>query len=260
MSPGARAVGDLVIVPMVPDEVRAFRAADGEMLWRHELGGTEGQVSLTIGIDAVFVSTPDSRIVAIDLADGKTRWEQKLPGTLAAPAAGRDRVFVGSDDNFLYALNDRSGSLEWKWRAGGDVIGAAVDTDAVYVASLDNIVRALNRGNGNQRWMKETGTRPVMPPRIASGSVIVTGVAPVLAAFSVVSGMPMGIYAAPGDGELAGEPLIDAVLQPFKVAAAVVTRDGRAIGLRPSGLLFRETAAVPLLTLPGKLLPRERPR
>jgi outer membrane protein assembly factor BamB len=206
----------------------------------------------------VFVSTADSRVVAISLKDGQTLWQRKFEGTLSEPAAGLDRVFVGSTDNFLYALNDRTGALEWRWRTGGDVIGAAVDGEAVYVASLDNILWALNRGNGNQRWNHETGTRPVMPPRIVSGSVVVVGLAPALSAFSTSTGMPVATYAAPG--ELAGEPLIDPELRPFQVAAAILTRDGRLAGLRPTGLLFREAPAVPLATLPGTLLPRERPR
>jgi outer membrane protein assembly factor BamB len=258
MSPGVRPAGDRVIVPMAPDEVLAFRAADGAELWRAELGGTDGPLSLTIGATALFVSTADSRVVAIALADGRKIWQQQLPGSLGEPAAGRDRVFVGSTDNFLYALNDRSGRLEWRWRTGGDVIGAVVDADAVYLTSLDNILWALNRGNGNQRWTQETGTRPVVRPRLVSGSVVVTGVVPALSGFSITNGMPMGTYAAPGDGELAGEPLIDPVLQPFRVAAAIVTRDGRVAGLRPTGLLFRELPPAPLLALPGKLLPRER--
>jgi outer membrane protein assembly factor BamB len=256
MAPGPRLAGDVLVVPMTPDEVLGFRVSDGTMLWRHELGGTAGQIALSVGASAVYVSTPDSRVVAIALDDGRTLWEQKFPGTLSEPAAGRDRVFVGSTDNFLYALNDRSGAFEWKWRAGGDVIGAAVDADVVYIASLDNILRALNRGNGNQRWKKETGTRPVMPPRVVSGSVLVVGVLPALSAFSVKTGMPMGTYLAPG--LLAGQPLIDPVLRPFEVAGVIVTLDGRVVGLRPTGMLFREAPAVPLPTLPGKLLPRER--
>jgi outer membrane protein assembly factor BamB len=257
MAPGPRLAGNAVIVP-VADELFAFRVADGAELWRRPIGGLPGAISLTVGAMAVFIATADSRVVAIALNDGRTLWSQTLAGTLSEPAAGRDRVFVGSTDNFLYALDDRTGAFEWKWRAGGDVIGAVVDDEAVYVASLDNIIRALNRGNGNQRWMKEAGTRPVMPPRIASGAVVVTGVRPSLSAFSVVTGMPMSTYEAPG--ELAGDPLIDPLLQPFRVATAIVTRDGRAVGLRPAGLLFREPAAVPLPGLPGKLLPRERAR
>jgi hypothetical protein len=38
----------------------------------------------------------------------------------------------------------------------------------------------------------------------------------------------------------------------------VITADGRAIGLRPSGMMFREAPAAPLTELPGRQLQRER--
>jgi outer membrane protein assembly factor BamB len=96
MAPGPRLAGDLLVVPMTPDEVLGVRVSDGTMLWRHELGGTAGQISLSVGASAVYVSTPDSRVVAIALDDGHTLWEQTLPGVLSEPAAGRDRAASGA--------------------------------------------------------------------------------------------------------------------------------------------------------------------
>jgi outer membrane protein assembly factor BamB len=174
---------------------------------------------------------------------------------LSEPAAARDRVFVGSTDNFFYALDARSGELAWKWRSGGDVMGAAAGEDVVFITSLDNIIRAVNRGNGNQRWRKDTGSRPVVPPFAAGGVAIVTGISNVLAGFAAATGQPAGTYAAPGD--LQGPPLIDPALKPYRVAAAVVLRDGRVAGLHPIAMLFRDQPAVPVTALPGRVLQRE---
>lgn len=247
--------GYLVSV-LEPGEAVAFRPADGHIAWRHPLGATSSHTPVCEG-PRVFLTVDDGRVVALALADGTRLWEQRLPGTLSEPAVARDRVFVGSTDNFLYALDADSGKLEWRWRSGGDVIGAAIgDEDVVYFASLDNILRAVNRGNGNQRWKEEITKRPALPPRTFGGVVLLTGVGKELTTFSAKDGQPINSYTAPA--ELEGPPLIDPDLKPYRVAFVVVTRDGRAVGLRPTGMMFREPSLSPLERLPGRRLSREQ--
>jgi outer membrane protein assembly factor BamB len=236
--------------------ITAFRIEDGSEAWR--ISTTFGDKPPAIATDetAAYVTLAEGRVASFALEDGRMRWEQTLPGTLSPPAVARERVFVGSTDNSLYALDSESGKFEWRMRAGGDVIGAAVANDVVYYASLDNVVRALNRSNGNQRWRKSTATRPTQPPIATGGDVIVVGLAPTLSNFDAKNGAPLNNFAAPA--ELAGEPLIDPVLRPFRVAAVLITRDGRVIGLRPYSTTYREAAPLPLTALPGRTLPRER--
>jgi outer membrane protein assembly factor BamB len=158
----------------------------------------------------------------------------------------------------FYALDAGTGELEWKWSSGGDVNGAAAYGDLVFITSLDNVIRAVNRGNGNQRWRKATGSRPLLPPHAFRGVVIVSGVGKTLTAFSARTGETVGDYAVPSD--LQGQPLIDPNLKPFRVAAAVVLRDGRVAGLYPVAMQFRDHPLVPLpATLPGRALQREQP-
>lgn len=245
-----------LITIVEPGEVLAFRAADGAIIWRRLLGARSSHPAVPGGERALFFSLDDSRVVALTLVDGTLLWEQKLPGTLSEPAVARDRVFIGSTDNFFYALEAETGALEWKWRGGGDVIGAAADGDVVYFASLDNIIRAVNRGNGNQRWKKETGTRPVLPPRAFRGIVVVPGLAPAMTVFVGKTGELMGSYIAPGN--LIGPPLIDVVPKPFRVSFVTITREGVVEALRSSGLNFREPAAVAFPALPGRQVARER--
>jgi len=248
----------LVVALMIPDDVLAFRVTDGHQVWRHSLGGTAGLRQMTLGAGAAYVTAPGGHVIALSLHDGHPLWDVTIPGVPSAPAAAKDRVFVGSSDNFFYAFDADSGRLEWKWRSGGDVVGADADKDTVYFASLDNIVRAVNRGNGNQRWQKDTGTRPVAPPRVIGPVVVVPGVS-AISAFSVLTGAPVGSFAPPGSAELKGEPMLDPGLRPFEVAAAILTRDGRLIALRPTGMMFREAPAAPFTQLPGRRLDKEPP-
>ena len=245
-----------LIAIVEPGEVLAFRAADGALIWRRSVGATSPHPAVPGGERALYFSLADGRVAALGLERGEPLWEQKLAGMLSEPAVARDRVFVGSTDNFFYAFDADSGSLEWKWRNGGDVIGAAADGDVVYFASLDNIIRAVNRGNGNQRWKKPTGTRPVLPPRAFRGIVLLTGLMPAMTVFVGKTGVVMGVQAT--QGNLLGPPLVDPDVKPFRVAIVTITREGVVEALRPTTLMFRETALVPMTALPGRPLARER--
>jgi len=253
---------DLLIATFEKGLVVAYAMADGRMLWMRELGAASRFAPAIDGERAVF-AVEDSRAVALRLADGRVDWEQKLDGMLNQPSFARDRIFIGSNTNFLFALDNDTGRIAWKWKTGGDVIGTAADTKGgAYYASLDNVVRAVNRGNGNQRWIKEIPTRPVLPPQVFGDGVkyeeivVLTGATSEIDAFAAKNGAASGMYMPPSD--LQGRPLIDPDLQPYQVAMVVITRDGRAIGLKPSAMLLPEPMAVPFAELPGRRLERER--
>jgi outer membrane protein assembly factor BamB len=239
-----------------PGDVIAMRAADGQQLWRQSLGVGPRSHAVAGDNDALYFTLADGRVVSLNLSDGSKRWEQQLPKMLSEPASAQGRLFVGSTDNFFYALDADDGTLQWKWRSGGDVIGSAATDDVVFITSLDNIIRGVNRGNGNQRWRKATPSRPAIPPRALPGVALVTGIDNSLTAFAARTGEQVGTYVAPAD--LQGPALIDPVLKPYRVAAAVVMRDGRVAGLYPIAMLFREQPVTALAALPGRVLQREQ--
>jgi hypothetical protein len=245
-----------VLLAVELGELRGIRSLDGTLIWRRPLGGMMGHPAAVDASGRVYVTLSTGRVLALAADTGELLWERQLPGMLSPPAVARDRVFVGSTDNFFYALDAETGRDEWKWRNGGDVIGAAADGEIVYFASLDNMLRAVNRGNGNQRWRKPTGTRPVLPPHAFRGVVLVPGLMPAITVFVGETGAVMGTHAAPGD--LAGPPLVDPHLRPFRVALVTVTREGVVDAFRPAELMFREAAAAPVSALPGRALGRER--
>lgn len=252
MGPMAMGAGRLLVL-VSPDEVWALHPADGSQLWRRALGGEARASGIAADHASAYVSAPGA-VVSLALVDGQLRWRQALAGMLSVPAVARDRVFVGSTENFLYALDPETGSHEWHWQAGGDVIGARVDGDRVYYATLDNILFAINRGNGNQLWKEDIGMRPSVPPSAFGGIVVVSGIDR-LATFDARTGARIADWNAPD--RLQGSPLVDPALRPFRVAIVAITRDGRAIALRPTGMLFAEGVPVPLAALPGRPLLRE---
>ena len=254
--------GDLLIATFEKGLVIAFAADDGRMLWMRELGAASRFSPAVDGVRAVF-ALDDSRAVALRLTDGRIEWEQRLEGMLNQPSFAQDRIFIGSNMNVLFALDNDKGRVAWKWKTGGDVIGTTADNKGgAYYVSLDNVVRAVNRGNGNQRWIKEIPTRPLLPPQIFGDGmkyeeiVVLTGVTSEIDAFAAKKGAAAGMYIPPSD--LQGGPLIDPDLRPYQVAMVVITRDGRAIGLKPSAMLLQEPMSSPFVELPGRHLDRER--
>lgn len=247
--------GAVVLVATEPADVTALDSNTGTVVWTTSLGAPSRSAAALDGDGAAFLSLTDGRVVALSLETGSPRWERKISGALSPLAVARDRVLVGSTDNVFYALAIDDGNIVWKWRTGGDVIGAVASGDAVYFAALDNVVRGVNRRNGNQRWKRAVATRPSSPPTLLEGTVVLRGGDPALLTFNARTGAAIGTYTAPS--ELRGPVLVDPVPRPFRVAMVVLLRDGRAVGLRPIEMMFREPPQVPV-ALPGRPLARER--
>jgi len=245
--------GNTVVVLLKPDQLRALRLSDGSEAWRRTIPVPSPSPAMAVDSSGVVVASGDrvSRIAS----DGQLEWERELEGVLSTPALSGDRVFVGSTDNYLYALETSTGRVVWRYGTGGDVVGAVADDRFVYFAALDNLLRALRRGSGNQVWKRDLSTRTTAPPSTFGGVVVVSGNNPALAAFNATTGDPIDKFELAGDVQ--GIPLVDTTLVPFHVAMIVITRDGRAIGLRPTRMMFREQPIAPLLTLPGRMLNRE---
>jgi outer membrane protein assembly factor BamB len=246
--------GDRIFLLAKPNQLLALHTSNGSQAWRRTIEAQVNSSTMVATAAGVFVSG-GSRLSRYAERDGHPEWERELSGALSPPALAGDRVFVGSTDNSFYALETSTGRLAYRSRAGGDVVGATANDQFVYVASLDNMLRALRRGSGNQMWKRNLSTRTIAPPSTFGGIVLVTGNDPTLSTFDAASGTPIATFSLAAD--LQGVPLVDSTPEPFRVAIVVVTRDGRAIGLRPTGMMFRELPLTPIQTLPGRPLSRE---
>jgi hypothetical protein len=258
---------NLALVATDNGALTAFRIPDGSLAWSLPIEGLAAPVSLAADAEAVYITMKDGQVAAVALDAGRLTWRVTLEGALSPPVVARNRVFIGSTSNVFYALDAQTGEEKWKWlptMIGGDVIGSAVDGSVAFFAGLDNVLHAVNRDNGNQRWKQPTPTRPIAPPQAFGGIVAVFGISPAIATFNAKTGAPLGTYVIPTvTGATTapipkGPPIIDPDLRPFRVAFVVVTSDGRAIGLRPAGMMFRDPPTVPITELPGKTLARER--
>ncbi len=234
--------------------VTAVDPATGRVRWTQPLDSPP--TTLAAGASSVAVTLSDARVVALSIQDGRRLWVRALEGTLSGAAWSGTVLVVGSSARAAWGLDARDGDIKWHWPLGGAVGGVAADLERVFLATRDNLLRAVNRGNGHQRWQQDVGTRVQDAPVAFDGAVLVAGLTPTLTLFNSRTGMALGTYEAPG--KILGEPLVDRTLRPNGVSLVVVLRDGRLIGLRSTGLAFREQPATALPGLPGRAMPRER--
>jgi outer membrane protein assembly factor BamB len=97
-----------------------------ERLWTFsiEKGGFEATAAI-VG-DAVYVGATDGKFYALNLSDGKKRWEFSSPlGFTASSAVNDGRVYVGDSDGNFFCLDAKSGEKLWSFQADGEIDSSA---------------------------------------------------------------------------------------------------------------------------------------
>jgi outer membrane protein assembly factor BamB len=168
----------------------AMRGADGEVLWRRDLGAGL-QASPAPAGARLYLALQTGALMALALETGEPAWTVQFEKPVSGILALGDQIFVGSLDHKFYCLSAKQGHVEWSWRTGADVIGVpAVDTKTVYFVSLDHLLHAHARNSGEMRWFQSMTTRPSAGPLLKGWTLMVPGISADLHAFSAVNGAP----------------------------------------------------------------------
>ncbi|HIC55906.1 MAG TPA: hypothetical protein EYO94_00785, partial [Acidobacteria bacterium] len=251
-----------LIVQLRDSTLVAFRASDGQEIWRRRIGHTMN-ASPAISGDRIYLPIEGEgggAIRALDLSTGNYVWEQTLTG-IPGPILALDAIFVGATDNFFYRLRLDDGRVDWYVRTGGDIYGLpAIDEERVYVTSLDNIVRALDRENGAQRWRMPLQGRPESGPIRVENSLVLSGLAPNIQMFHTETGRPMGRLTA--DNELAMPPQHIQREKPEKNRTVLLTRAGELMVLKSATgpqQLSAQFPLHPILPAPNVIPHNEHP-
>lgn len=209
--------------------VIAYRAADGQVVWRQETGA-RASAAPAVAAGRVYIALEDRRLLALNIENGQPIWTRRIGGAPNEILALDDRIYAGATDNFLYCVKADTGQIDWRWRTGADVIGQpVVDDRRVYFVSLDNMLRALDRKGGTQQWKHGLPFRPRTGPVLINDTLVVAGLSPVLRGFSARTGAPTGdltlesdpigpIHVVPGDSG----PLVIAVITDILKGAIVL--------------------------------------
>ena len=171
------------VIVATAEHVTALRAADGSLVWRRSLGTVEARPA--IDGDRLFLPLLlETRITAVDLQSGETRWERELGGSPDEPLAVGGKVYTVARDKRFYALDADDGEIEWHRRVGAAPRGRpAADDDHIYYVALDNVLRALHRGHGAEKWTEGLPYRPSQGPTLVGGAILVPGPVPSVPVF-----------------------------------------------------------------------------
>jgi outer membrane protein assembly factor BamB len=153
------------------NELLALNPDQGGIYWRVKLP-SPSRAAPTILDGRIYVTTLDSRLIAMDAKDGKQLWDyQALSETsglvgAASPAAGTDIVVGAFSSGELVALRPGNGSVIWgdnlspAVRVGGlsalpDIHALPVmDKGLVFGISFGGKMVALDERSGQRVWQK----------------------------------------------------------------------------------------------------------
>ncbi|MBI1300234.1 MAG: PQQ-binding-like beta-propeller repeat protein [Alphaproteobacteria bacterium] len=155
------------------DEVLAASADNGDIAWRKRLP-TPSRAAPTVFGGRVFVSTIDSRLVALNSKDGSILWEyvgiSEVAGLLgaASPAANNDIVVPVFSSGEMTALRVENGSVAWSdnlssvQRLGGgleslsDIKAMPVIYNGLIIAvSFSGKMVAIDERSGTRVWQRD---------------------------------------------------------------------------------------------------------
>jgi len=169
-------------------------------LWSARVGDGEAKLRLALGLaehaGVLYAASRDGDVVALDPADGRSRWKAETVDDLSAgPSAGSGLVVVGSTSGKVVALDAETGQRRWEANVRGEVLAAPlVSGDRVVVRLVDGRLRGLNAADGKEAWMVDDivprlTLRGTSPP-VAAGDVAISG---------FDSGRVMAVSIASGD-------------------------------------------------------------
>ena len=226
-------------------DLAAFRAADGTLVWRRQLGaplvGTPGPA-----LDRLFLPLADNRLVALMLSSGETIWERKLTAPITALLALDDQIVFGTAAKYMISVDLSRGRERWARRLGGDIAGSpAADDKRIYFASRDNIVRAVDRKSGNLKWKAGLTSRPAGGPLRLTDALLMPLVSNQMVGFDPETGKPSVTAAAAG--EIGLQPHVRRDARQTLPQLITVSREGQLQGF---GRRY-EPVPQPLAELPG---------
>jgi outer membrane protein assembly factor BamB len=103
----------VVVVGGSDHMLRALDGHDGHVLWARKMNGAV-VARPTIVDDAAFVATDDGRVVKVDVASGRVRWETPVDAEVTEPiVVDRGMAFVVTGSESTFALSTATGEALW---------------------------------------------------------------------------------------------------------------------------------------------------
>ncbi|MEY1555108.1 PQQ-binding-like beta-propeller repeat protein [Yoonia sp. R2331] len=162
-------------------EVTALDAASGGTLWTQDLDAP-GTSAPTVSGDLLYVVGRDSTAWAIEVSNGRVRWQQSGTPSVSAfaggagPAVAGDLAIFPFDSGEVVATFPQGGLRRWSTAVSGARTGTAgalvsdiggdpvIDGDRVYVGNVAGRTAAIDAFSGERIWTANDGAvSPVWP-------------------------------------------------------------------------------------------------
>ena len=162
-----------------PGDLQEPHALEGTPLTRLWRSRPVRSPSAPLALDGtnVYLGGSDRRVVAVDLASGKTRWSVRVSGPLVGGMLVRDSlVFVATDrpGGKVYGFNAVSGNEAWSRGTGYVQAPLLALGHQIIVLTRTGRMLALDAANGKERWRRGIASNKVAPVALDSLHFAVT--------------------------------------------------------------------------------------
>jgi outer membrane protein assembly factor BamB len=184
----------------------ALDAKTGAVVWKAADVGVH-TTEPTVGVGLVVAGEKGGLLRARDLATGAIRWTHTLAKDLVAPALiDKNRVYIGTTEGRFLSLGLKDGGQDWRWKLGADVRFQALATERrVLFTTNEAVLWGLEKG-GNMSWRAPLPSRPLSPPLLVKGGVLVACAEDEVVGFDPQTGASIGNVKAPA--EISIPPLV----------------------------------------------------
>jgi outer membrane protein assembly factor BamB len=151
---GSPALGETVIAGGTADRnVVLLDRANGEVLWRSRVNGAVRSGPL-LDEDRLYVGTesPDGRVYAVRLRDGRQLWRVRAGSIVAPLAFDSGAIYAGTEDGAVVRIEPEHGQVQWRTLVSGAVRAGPLITPAgLIVATTSDTLYRLERQTGTVR-------------------------------------------------------------------------------------------------------------
>ncbi len=154
------------------NQLEISESEDGKVEWRYQI---EEPISSSPAVtdDAVYVTTEDRRVLALDRQTGTLIWEYPAEApTDSSPAVAGDLLYVALREGKFVALDRFKGTEIWDFQSEEPFFSSpTVHNGITYIGSGDKNFYAFDALTGDQIWRYKAGSR-IANAAVVNGEVV----------------------------------------------------------------------------------------
>ncbi len=221
--------------------VSAFDVSSGRRLWQQQRTGEAlvlGRSGILMAFGDTLVAGVGGRLVGMNPADGKTRWEvqvansrgtnevERLVDLVSGVSRQGSKLCVRAFQSAVGCVDAGKGSLNWSKTASGST-GLSGDGETLFGSESDGRLTAWRVTDGERLWTSERlRFRSLTGPTLSGRALVVGDDAGILHFLSRQDGGPLTRMVTDGSPIVSSPVLVDQTL-------IAITQRGGVFGFRP---------------------------